>query len=158
MMEILSKNKTVKILAILSTIGLLSFTYFIYDAFFPNESFYVEEWKKNTELPFPQSADFEWKDATFPDQHNNYTSTAIIKVTKDDFDNLYRLARANKSINTDLESNGHSGFFTQFLPLIYKDETLIENYFHSSTSLAGNSFKIGFGKDKKTIIFQRHSS
>ena len=150
-----SKKKTVKILAIISTIGLLSITYFIYDAFYPNESFYIEEWERNTDLPFPKSADFEWKDATYPDQHNDYTSTAIIIVTKDDFDNLYKLARTNNSIITDSESNGYKGILTQFLPSGYKNENLIKEYFYSFTR---NSFKIGFGKDSKTIIFQRHSS
>jgi hypothetical protein len=146
----LSKKIVIKVLAIIPTVGLLTIGYFIFDAFFPDENFYIKEWHRNTDLPFPESANFEWKGATFPDHHNSYTSTAIIVVSQKDYTNLYKLALSNHTIIPDTSSLGYQGMFEQFTPYDY-DSNDYKDFFYSSI---GYSFKIGFGVDNKTIIYQ----
>ena len=129
--------------------------FFIYNAFYPSEAFYINEWNTNTDVNFPENAEFVWKKATFPDHHNDYNATAIIVIPQEEFKRLLAEAQSSISLKPDSFYLGYKGFLDQFLPVDHKESQKIESIFYSTI---GNSFKIGFYKNGKTVVFQRHSS
>jgi hypothetical protein len=134
-------------------LSLLSFT--IYRALYPFEAFYIQEWNYNTDLPFPSSASFIWKTATYPDQFGDYTSTAIIKLSGQEFKKLQKDITQSFAMNSDSLSKGYKGIFNQYLPTELKESPPFTDYYFSSIKAY---FKIGFNQNNNSIIFQRHSS
>jgi len=59
-----------------------------YFAFFPTNSFYKDEFKFNTGLDLPSSADIIDKDSEYPDLHGDYWASAIIKLDESDYTKL----------------------------------------------------------------------
>jgi hypothetical protein len=76
------------------TLCLAFFSYNIYTAFFPNESFYIEEYEINTNLNFPKNVKFISKYASYPDIHGDYISICLVQLSATEFYKLY-----NKVVN-----------------------------------------------------------
>ena len=83
---------------ILAIIPVLIIGYFIYDAFYPSEEFYETDFKEVTGMDLPESADFEFKTAGYPDHFGDYTSVSIINVGTDFY----------KTMEKELQNNGLS--------------------------------------------------
>lgn len=129
--------------------------YFVYTAFYPNESFYIEEFETNTTIPFPASGVFLKKDATYPDIHGDYTSKAIIQLSEEDYRFVYQKLTVDQQFRIDTSSHLFLGDTIAFLEAKNIDSSKL------STILIGGrtaQFKVGFVKDGRTIIFERHSS
>lgn len=125
----------------------------IYRALYPFEEFYVEEWCSNTDLPFPKSSNIIWKTATYPDQHGDYTSTAIIKLPALEFIKLKTAIHNSIILTSDSLYNGYKGIFNQYLPNELQKKPPFKDYHFSSIKAF---FKIGFNESNNTIVFQRH--
>jgi hypothetical protein len=129
--------------------------YYVFNAIFPDESFYTEEFKVNTDIPLPSSAVFLSKDATYPDIHGSYTSVAVIRLSETDYSKLYEHFKKDKIFQRDTSVNSF---------LYSSEETLRNEGFsdtHISTVFVGMrkyQFKIAFMSDGRTIFFERHSS
>jgi hypothetical protein len=152
---IFSKKKWVKIIAFTLSFALIFLFFSIYKAFYPSDEFYIEEWNYSTDITFPKSANIIWKDATYPDQHGDYTSSAIIELSPKDFINLRNSINTSKVLSPDSTYQGYKGIFTQYIPKKFQESIKFKDFYISTLKA---SFKIGFSEDNKTVIFQRHSS
>lgn len=129
--------------------------YFICTAFYPSNSFYVQDFESNAGLSFPPSASIIKKDATYPDIHGDYTSRAIIELSASDYISILQRLQSDSKFNAD----------TSLFPFLletanmFNAEEIDETKFR--TILVGGrnaQLKVGFLKDGKTIVFERHSS
>jgi len=134
---------------------LFSLAYFIYAAFYPNDSFYRKDFEKNTALAFPISAVIIKKEVTFPDIHGTYTSKAIIRLSVQDYHTVYQKLMTDPVFKADTSSY----HFLEDTLEFFKTKGIDENKIN--TILIGvreAQFKVGFVNDSKTIVFERHSS
>lgn len=103
------------LVALLSVLQLWIF-YLIYTAFYPQDSFYFEEYKTVVGKQAPKSAEIIDKSASYPDFHGSYNSVSVIRLSDTDYDNLYREINQDKNfgeteliqtetLNEILESN-----------------------------------------------------
>lgn len=86
--ERLKENKKRITIAYFSLLLLLSF-YITYNAFYPEESFYADEFKTVTQRELPKSAIFLEKSSSYPDFHGDYCSSSQILLSKEDFRKLF---------------------------------------------------------------------
>tara|TARA_B100000683_G_scaffold194255_1_gene187306 strand:+ start:253 stop:774 length:522 start_codon:yes stop_codon:yes gene_type:complete len=147
-----SKKNWLKIIGFILLTGISFFSYKVYQAFFPPEEFYKEEWTENIYLQFPKSAKFKFKEATYPDQHGDYTSTAVIQLDKLEYQKLKKQITTGLSFKNDSVYKGQKGLIAQYLPKEYYDKTN-NIWFFSSISF----FKIGLLETQNLIIFQHHN-
>ena len=150
-----SKKTWIKIIASTLTLGLLILSFSIYKAFYPSEEFYIQEWKYSTDLPFPESGEIVWKDATYPDIHGDYSASAIVELSSQDFIKLRNSIKISKVLKPDSKSIGYKGILEQFLTLDQRENLNFKDFYFSTIKAY---FKIGFDEENNTIIFQRHSS
>ena len=85
---IIKKRKLNRKFQLLALIPILTISYIIYDAIYPSDSFYKEDFYEVTKIKFPENGDIIYKTATFPDQFGDYTSISISKIDKSDFRNI----------------------------------------------------------------------
>lgn len=92
-------NKTVRLIntVYLSSLFIVAF-YFTYDAFYPSENYYAEEFKTVTLRELPNSAEFVEKSTSYPDFHGDYCSSSQIKLSKEDFRKLFNEINHDKRI------------------------------------------------------------
>lgn len=139
-------NKKIRLIALLP---ILIVGYFIFDAIYPSEEFYKEDFTEVTGLNFPESGKFIYKTATFPDQFGDYTSISIVTVDRKFYDSL--LAHLSKNnFNLIKEDN----FFTGDIHKKYNDRYVKKTF---SRELNGKIFTVGFLSDKESIIVERVS-
>jgi hypothetical protein len=84
---------------IMLTIVIGSITYFVYDAVFPADSFYYSEFKEVTLRTIPKSAVIIKKTASYPDFHGDYCSASLIKISKQDYNNLLNEIKSDKRLH-----------------------------------------------------------
>jgi hypothetical protein len=131
--------------------------YPVYIAFYPRKGFYIKEFETNSGIPFPPSAEFIRKDATYPDLHGSYTSRAVIKLSTQDYNQLYQKLKADSLFRKDTSASPFLGETVEFFGGLFngvKDEDI-------EAVLVGYrkaQFKVGFLKDRRRIVFERHSS
>jgi len=77
------------LISLLSILQLCIF-YSIYTAFYPNESFYFEEYKNVVGKLAPKSAEIIDKSASYPDFQGSYHSVSLIRLSETDYRNLYK--------------------------------------------------------------------
>jgi hypothetical protein len=70
--------------------------YSIYIAFYPNESFYFEEYKNVVGKLAPKSAEIIDKSASYPDFQGSYNSVSLIRLSETDYRNLYQEINQSK--------------------------------------------------------------
>ena len=152
----LKKRGFKKIASFISALIIGLFSYSIFSAIYPPDSFYIDEFEENTKLVFPKSGKIILKDADFPDHFGDYWATAVVVVSENDFNILFHDLKANKDFKLDTSKFG-IGIGTDF-------EKLIQGSFKESDIkiiLANQTkewFKVAFLKDGTTIIFERSSS
>ncbi len=126
-----------------------------YFAFFPTNSFYKDEFKFNTSLDLPSSADIVDKDSEYPDLHGDYWASAIIKLDETDYTKLK--AEISKLNDFQIDTTSQKIGITREYDILTKDikESDLEIVFFNTKK---QWFKLAFLKDKRTIIFERSSS
>ncbi|RQO77024.1 hypothetical protein DBR40_10145 [Pedobacter sp. KBW01] len=77
------------LISLLSILELWIF-YSVYIAFYPNESFYFEEYKNVVGKLAPKSAEIIDKSASYPDFQGSYNSVSLIRLSETDYCNLYK--------------------------------------------------------------------
>lgn len=79
-------------------IGLIVMCYAcpIYDAIYPSDDFYEDDFKETFQIEFPDSGKIISKSATFPDIHGDYTSMALFSVNKNDMNLIIKRMDSNK--------------------------------------------------------------
>ena len=126
-----------------------------YFAFFPTDSFYKDEFKYNTGLDLPSSADVIAKDSEYPDMHGDYWASAVIKLNEKDFAKLR--ADISKLNDFQIDTTSQKIGITREYDILTKniqEKDLKEVFFNSKKEW----FKVAFLKDKQTIIFERNST
>lgn len=123
--------------------------YSIYTAFYPEDSFYLEEYKTVVGKPAPKSAQIIDKSASYPDFHGSYNSVSVIKLSDIDYDNLYR------EINQDKNFGKAELIHTETLKDILdsnKNVSEIAWKEHKNSDEDWHHRFIGFLNNQKTII------
>jgi uncharacterized protein YutD len=137
---------------LLSLIPILIVGYIIYDAFYPDESFYKSDYKEVTGIDFPNNGTIKYKTASFPDQFGDYTSSFLVKL---DYINIQKL-----------ESNLRKNGFLKKENIMHSDElefieSKLENKAYSAEYCkeqeGGIYYSVGFLNDKKSAIITRAS-
>lgn len=125
-------------------------TYSIYTAIYPDDAFYHEEFKTVTLRDLPQSAKIIAKDASYPDQHGEYCSVALIKLSQKDYNNLRnqiindkRFAKGELYGSEELDNVMGKGFDEK--KIMYQFNRMIPGHI-------GNYLHLSFLNDKQSII------
>lgn len=69
----------------LLTVGL---AWNVYDAIYPDESFYVAEFTRLSTITLPSPVEFLEKQATFPDHFGDYSACFIVRIPADSMNSL----------------------------------------------------------------------
>ncbi len=147
------KNRQInKVYVLVLLVIALSQTYF---AFFPKDSFYIDEFKSNTGIELPLSAHIISKSSNYPDMHGDYSAVAIIKLDRIDFKELEINLSKLAYIEVDTSSQKIGATIEYFdLAKNIKDNQ-IEVVF---TNVKKEWFRVAFLNDMQTIIFERSST
>jgi hypothetical protein len=139
----------------LFVLTLLLLGYYIYSAFYPNDSFYERDFEKNTAMAFPATAVIVKKDATYPDIHGTYTSKAIVRLSPQDFQAVYQKLQVDPVFRDDTSSYHFLGETIEFFE---RENITIDKIKNIRIGVREAQLKVGFVSDGKTIVFERHSS
>jgi hypothetical protein len=85
--------------------------YQTYDAFFPSESFYEDEFETVTLREIPKSAEFISKKSSYPDFHGDYCSSSQIKLSKEDYQKLLTELESDNQFTANGQNIGFEEFF-----------------------------------------------
>ncbi|GAB2860775.1 hypothetical protein [Hymenobacter ruber] len=135
---------------------LLPYSYLVYDAFYPSDSFYKEEFVKLTNFPFPATGNITKKSASYPDIHGDYAACAQIEVSRTEYDGLLEHFANNPSYAYDSTTFIGCEEFYWVTNNIDKNEYV--RRFATGDVVTGAYVFVGFLSDKKTIIVYRVSS
>ena len=126
-----------------------------YFAFFPTNSFYKDEFKFNTGLELPSSANIIDKSCEYPDLHGDYWASAIIELNETDYQKLkVEISKLNEfQVDTTSQKIGITSEY-DILTKGIKESDLKIVFFNKRKEW----FKVAFLKDKRTIIFERSST
>ncbi len=141
-------NPTCRIIAF---IPIIIAGHFIYNAFYPSEEFYEEDFKEVTGVELPESSYFEFKTASYPDTHGDYTSVSIINVDEE----FYIKLPLNLIKNGLSENEANIGHIEKDKAISRLNDRKIETEF--SREDEGKFYYVAFLSDKKTILVQRSS-
>jgi len=146
----LRKKRIKYIGTILLVIAPLWTIYEIYTAIYPTDSFYLDEFKEVTLRDAPKTAKVIKKTASYPDFHGDYSSSSLIKLSRQDYKNLLN----ELSNDQRLISNGEliaSSEFDEVMGQIKMEQIK----YHFTRQIPGNKehyLYIGFLDDQETII------
>ena len=135
---------------------LLPYSYLVYDAFYPSDSFYKEEFAKLTKFPFPDKCTITKKSASYPDIHGDYAACAQIEVSQIEYDGLLEHFANNPSYTFDSTNFIGCEEFYWVTKNINKYD--YARRFATGDVITGAYVFVGFLNDKKTIIMYRVSS
>ncbi|MFT2010208.1 hypothetical protein ACMA1I_16150 [Pontibacter sp. 13R65] len=140
-------------IAFIAALGLFA-VYQTYDAIYPSDSFYKNEFTSNTGIDFPKSGVIQKKNAWYPTMHGDYWSAAIAEFSPEDYETLHRIFTASDKFETDTTRQGIGATvdYRDLTSHIQKQD--IERVYARKR---GGWFKIAFLRDKKTIIFEKVS-
>ncbi|NTS44038.1 hypothetical protein HRG84_24375 [Flavisolibacter sp. BT320] len=145
--------RPVLLLLLFSTVTVLG--YKTYRAFYPSDDFYVREFNENTGVELPSGVSILAKTATFPDIHGSYTACAVILLPQHDFLKIKDLVISRQDSKFAALAGNYLAESEQF----FRSAGISLNFIESHWVLARkHQIKIGFLKDGKTIVFERHSS
>ncbi|MBC6697974.1 hypothetical protein [Hymenobacter sp. BT190] len=134
--------------------------YFVYTAFYPTDDFYEKEFHQITSLPFPKAGSIIDKDASYPDQHGDYSACARIEVPAPVYQHILHQVTTNTTLS--LVTYAYDSTFISsepFTAVAGNIEPALFAYRLSGGSSAMNAYRfIGFLTDRKTIIIYRCSS
>lgn len=144
----IKKINTIYILILLSIAGFATYT-----ALFPMDSYYKDEFKLNTGIDMPLSANIINKDCWYPDIHGKYWAAAIVKLNKNDYTLLNeKISKLNTfKIDTTSQQIGVTADYNLLTQGIKKDKIRVVFF-----NVKKHWFKVAFLKDRQTIIFERN--
>jgi hypothetical protein len=126
--------------------------YFIYDAVYPDNDFYKTDFKEVTEIEFPEKGEIIYKNASFPDQFGDYTSSFLAEF---DEEYIKKLEANLKNKNFIRQENKMSSNELDYL------ENRKGNIKYSSEYTkeldGGKYYSVGFLNDNKSVIVTRVS-
>ena len=76
------------------------FSYLIYDAFYPSDSFFQGEFEHISGVNFPKSGVITQKHASYPDIHGDYESCALFELSAEDYKLLKEKLLSDKKHET----------------------------------------------------------
>ncbi|CAH0143772.1 hypothetical protein SRABI27_00355 [Pedobacter sp. Bi27] len=122
--------------------------YSAFTAFYPEDSFYTEEYKTVIGIAAPASAKIVKKSASYPDLHGDYCSASLMELSVGDYKRLYEKISNDKSFyNADFI---YSDTLNDIL-----DKEQIKNIImikQHKTNYVGQNCYIGFLNDRKSIL------
>ena len=141
-----SKNINKGYIAILVSLSI----YLTYDAIYPSNEFYEDEFKNVTLRELPTSAKFIKKSASFPDFHGDYCSSSQIKLSKEEYTKLLAELIIDKRLTADT-SSFHIKEFTNTLDQ-KKQDSIIYRFSRIKDVKADLYLQIQFYNDGQTIF------
>lgn len=141
---------------------LLAYGYIWYDALYPSDRFYKDEFVEITNTPLPASAKVIHKSASYPDQHGDYSSCAVIIVSSTDFETLFQKIKSDSSFSLMNQQSLFIGS-TEFNDVAhdFTDSDYLSKFSGAKSKYAarwGAYVLVAFLADRKTIIIYRASS
>jgi hypothetical protein len=130
--------------------------YATYVAFYPRDAFYKDEFKSNTNIPFPKSGVILARGASYPDMHGDYSAGAIVKMNADDFEKINTAVQTNSDFKVQTPGFHFGQPFDKKPTQNISPENFTEVYILSRTD-RDLIFIIGFDKDDGLISFERDS-
>ena len=137
---------------VLSLIPIFIVGYLIFEAFYPSESFYEDDFKEVTGIDFPKNAEFEYKTASFPDHFGDYTSVSLIKV-----ENEFYAELPNKLLKRGLSENIEKVGSAEMDKVKSKLNGRIIEKEYALEESGEIYYYVGFLSDKETLIIERIS-
>lgn len=123
--------------------------YFIYIAFYPNDSFYLDEYRTVVGKTPPESAQIIDGAASYPDFQGSYNSVSLIELSPDDYQKLYtEVFQSHNYREADL-------IHTETLHKTIKPHEKLKNITWKERTNSKEDWEhlfIGFLNDKKTIV------
>ncbi|NMH29397.1 hypothetical protein [Flavobacterium silvaticum] len=123
--------------------------FIIFEAIFPSDDFYRQEFKTITYRELPQSAAFISKDSSYPDFHGDYGSSAQIKLSETDFISLKTEMANDSGFEVSNQSRGsaeidytHQNIADSAISIRFVQKTNAESKYRS----------IEFLNDQRTIF------
>jgi len=126
------------------------FSYSIYIAVYPADSFYFDDFKTVTSREIPKSALVIDKSASYPDFHGHYISCSLIRLSKQDYLNLLNELNNDKRMYKNAEII-YSPEFNEVMK--NKNAKNIKSAFaRSNDGKPDECSYIGLFDDEKTIV------
>lgn len=124
-----------------------------YFAIYPMDSFYKDEFKFNTGIELPASANITTKSSWYPDMHGKYWAAAVIKLNENDYSILKSKIAAHENFTVDT-AQYKIGVTDDYKTLTkeIKEKDILIVYLNSKK----HWFKVAFLNDRKTIIFENN--
>lgn len=141
-------NEKIALIGVLFFWGIIIYNFYI--AIYPNDEFYENEFKTITLTELPKSAEIVNSTASYPDFQGDYCSSAEIKLSKEDFDNLLK-----KIINDDNFSKENDFLNSEEARTIMnktKEDELLVKFYRTDKQNIDLNLNINFHNDKKTIF------
>ncbi len=133
-------------------IPLLGFTYMVWTAIFPHESFYKTDYKEITRLQCTEEAKFLYKSASFPDPFGDYTSVFVMQTSPEAYNRLINhLPRIGFT-----ETNRDNRYSPETKAALTAAKYKIARAFISAEEI-GKSYYVAFLDDRRTILLRRAS-
>lgn len=150
--RVLKKKAIDRRFRFLAIIPFLLLGYFLYDAFYPKDDFYKEDFKEVTQMTFPEDGEIVYKTASFPDQFGDYASSCLVQLDPNSCKQLKRnlirngfIAKENKMFSKELDY-----IENKIIDLKYAEQYIKD----SDTS---SFYSVGFLKDSELVIITRIS-
>lgn len=129
----------------LISLSIIISSYQTFRAFYPAESFYIDEFENYSGYKFPESGSITKKEASYPDFQGNYSSSATIKTNLTDYNAIIK-AISNENNFRELPKRKAS------------DNKLTEiNYektFEKIKDKEDMTFTLNFNEIEQTITYQ----
>ena len=86
-----------------AALGLMSaaLVWFVYEALYPPESFYLSEFERLTRISLPKQSQFVEKTATFPDHFGDYSACFIVRLSPEDIAALTAVLGVPKELRSE---------------------------------------------------------
>lgn len=139
-----------KLISIICLISAPIFTlYVVYRAIYPDDDFFLEEYKTVTLINAPKSAVILKKTATYPDFHGDYISVSMFRLSKSEYLKLYNTLIKDKQIDTLGQLVGSE----EFDDVVGNNVKSIKNTFNRKMPNNKSShYSINFLNDNNTVI------
>lgn len=152
----LSQRQSIRITNGYKILLLLIAVFQTYKANYPFDSFYFNEFESVTLKSLPPSAEIIKKHSSYPDFHGDYCSSSLMRLSKEDYTNLFNELLSDKQLTKNLEVKNSEEF----------DKVLDRNQqseikFHFRRIIPDKSgiyLFIGFLNDEQTILVNKCSS
>ncbi len=132
-------------------IPILIWSYFIWEAFYPPEDFYKEDYKQVTQLNFPEKAVFLYKFASFPDYFGDYTSVFLIQIESKEYTRLMNHLPTARFLTVNNDSRPTPETNTA---LAKTPATILRAFSYEKES---KRFYVALFNDHQTVLVKRQS-